>query len=169
MPMEDHKKRYPDSERTFTPEGSDSDSRPLVTPEQSPTRPKKTPKQHGIPEVARHTPNRGQDQEVSDAESEASGDEEAAMKQGTGSRHRDIRGRSRKRSKWLMVDGPKRRNKPQKGDQDRGNGSSQGPDSRKTRDAQAQETNEATIDSTDLDLEDTRECWFLMFLDDPTS
>jgi len=96
MPMEDHKKRYPDSERTFTPEGSDSDARLLETPGQTPTPPKET-KPSG-PEVARHTSSRGQDQEVSDAESEASGDEEAAMKQRTGRRDRDIRGRFRKRS-----------------------------------------------------------------------
>ena len=157
--MEDHKKRYPDSERTFTPEGSDS----LVTPEQSPTRPKKTPKQHGIPEVARHTSNRGQDQEVSDAESEASAGEEAAIKQRTA---RDIRGRSRKRSRWLIVGGRKRQDIPHDGDRDRRNGnrrSSQGPDSRTKTGAQAQDTNEALIDTAALNSGDTRKCGFLLF------
>jgi len=166
--MANHETRYPASDHISASEDSNSVARPMETPEQSSTHPKKTPKQHGIPEVARHTSSRGQDQErVSSADSESSGDEEAAMKQRSDSRDRDISGRSRKCSKWLIVGGRKGQNKPHEGDRDPHDGirrNVQGPEDPHKTDAQVQETDEALIDSTTLDSKDRRECCFFAFV-----
>ena len=165
MPIGDHERRSPDSKPTFTPEGSDSDARPLDTPEQSPARPKKT--KRGGPEAARHLAN-DNEEEVSESESEPSGDGEATMK------HRmSVSSRSQESTrKRLIVGGRKRQNVPHEGDGDPHNGirrNVRGPDNPHKTGAQVQETNEGPIDSPNLHFKDTRECCSCLFPDVPTS